>query len=165
MTYRKAVLALCLTPAWLVAAAAAATANPNDILVGLDEKVTYGDAGSVTGPGGKDAVLVMDVTDPAHPKIRAILRGFDRQQPIRSDPAMAVAKPRNLRLVERHLSITIVEDHEIVPGAVHLGKSQHRESSFSTAAARSPTWALSRPIRPTRPTCQTFSVQKTPRRE
>ncbi len=52
---------------------AAAKAGPNDILVGLDEKVTYGDAGSVTGPGGKDAVLVMDVTDPAHPKIRASL--------------------------------------------------------------------------------------------
>ena len=73
MTYRNAVLALCLTPAWLIAAGAAAKAGPNDILVGLDEKMTYGDAGSVTGPGGKDAVLVMDVTNPAHPKIRASL--------------------------------------------------------------------------------------------
>ena len=67
-------LALCLTPAWLLAAAAAAKAGPNDILIGLDEKITYGDAdGQVNGPPGKDAVLVMDVSDPAKPKIRASL--------------------------------------------------------------------------------------------
>jgi DNA-binding beta-propeller fold protein YncE len=72
MGVRNVALVLCLTPAWMLAGHAA-RAGMNDILVGLDEKVVYDANGQTTGPGGKDAVLVMDVTDPAHPKIRASL--------------------------------------------------------------------------------------------
>jgi hypothetical protein len=72
MRMRTVLLAACISatgmltthPAW---------AGTNDILVGLDDKITYGDAGQVTGPGGKDAVPMMDVTEPAHPKIRTSL--------------------------------------------------------------------------------------------
>jgi DNA-binding beta-propeller fold protein YncE len=72
MTFRNAALVLCLTPTWLLAGHSA-RASTNDILIGLDEKVTYGPDGSANGPPGKDAVLVMDVSDPAKPKIRASL--------------------------------------------------------------------------------------------
>jgi DNA-binding beta-propeller fold protein YncE len=48
-------------------------ASTNDILIGLDEKVTIGPNGQVIGPPGRDAVLVMDVSDPAKPRIRASL--------------------------------------------------------------------------------------------
>lgn len=48
-------------------------ASTHDILIGLDEKISYGPNGQVTGAPGKDAVLVMDVTDPAKPHIRASL--------------------------------------------------------------------------------------------
>jgi len=72
MTLRSALLAVCLTPAWLLAGQPA-QAGSNDILIGLDEKVTYDANGSVNGPPGKDAVLVMDVSNPAKPKIRASL--------------------------------------------------------------------------------------------
>jgi hypothetical protein len=72
MGVRNVALVLCLTPAWMLTGHAA-RAGMNDILVGLDEKVVYDANGQTTGPGGKDAVLVMDVTDPAHPKIRASL--------------------------------------------------------------------------------------------
>jgi DNA-binding beta-propeller fold protein YncE len=50
-----------------------ALASKHDILVGLDEKVTYDANGQVNGPPGKDAVLVMDVSNPAKPRIRASL--------------------------------------------------------------------------------------------
>ena len=50
-----------------------ALAGINDILIGLDEKVSYGADGTVNGPPGKDQVLVMDVSNPAKPKIRASL--------------------------------------------------------------------------------------------
>ena len=69
---KRAILALCVMPAWLPAAGPA-TAGPNDILIGLDAKVTYGPDGSVNGAPGKDEVLVMDVTTPAKPAIRARL--------------------------------------------------------------------------------------------
>jgi DNA-binding beta-propeller fold protein YncE len=50
-----------------------AQARTSDILIGLDEKITYDATGQVNGPPGKDAVLVLDVSDPARPKIRASL--------------------------------------------------------------------------------------------
>ena len=50
-----------------------AQAGTSDILVGLDEKITYDANGQVNGPPGKDAVLVLDVANPAKPKIRASL--------------------------------------------------------------------------------------------
>jgi DNA-binding beta-propeller fold protein YncE len=57
----------------VVFAGQAALATTNDILVGLDEKVGYGPDGQVIGPPGSDAVLVVDVSNPAKPKIRASL--------------------------------------------------------------------------------------------
>jgi len=69
---RRALLALCCTPALLLASGPV-RAGPNDILIGLDEKVTYGPDGPVNGPPGKDEVLVMDVSNPAKPAIRARL--------------------------------------------------------------------------------------------
>src|SRR5450432_1731505 len=54
-------------------AATPALASIHDILIGLDEKVTYDPNGQVNGPPGKDAVLVMDVSNPAKPRIRASL--------------------------------------------------------------------------------------------
>jgi DNA-binding beta-propeller fold protein YncE len=50
-----------------------ARAGTSDILIGLDEKITYDANGQVNGPPGKDAVLVLDVSNPAKPKIRASL--------------------------------------------------------------------------------------------
>jgi DNA-binding beta-propeller fold protein YncE len=54
-------------------AASPAMAGIHDILIGLDEKVTYDANGQVNGPPGKDAVLVIDVSNPAKPNIRASL--------------------------------------------------------------------------------------------
>jgi DNA-binding beta-propeller fold protein YncE len=50
-----------------------AFAAVHDILIGLDEKVTYDANGQVNGAPGRDAVLVMDVSNPAKPRIRASL--------------------------------------------------------------------------------------------
>ena len=50
-----------------------AFAAVHDILIGLDEKVTYDANGQVNGAPGRDAVLVMDVSNPAKPHIRASL--------------------------------------------------------------------------------------------
>jgi DNA-binding beta-propeller fold protein YncE len=50
-----------------------AFASTHDILIGLDEKVTYDANGQVNGAPGKDAVLIMDVSNPAKPHIRASL--------------------------------------------------------------------------------------------
>jgi DNA-binding beta-propeller fold protein YncE len=72
MVVKRALLAMCFVPGLLLAAGLA-KAGPNDILIGLDEKITYGPDGSVNGPPGKDDVLVMDVSTPAKPVIRARL--------------------------------------------------------------------------------------------
>jgi DNA-binding beta-propeller fold protein YncE len=48
-------------------------AGPNDILIGLDEKIAYGPDGPLNEAPGRDEVLVMDVTSPAKPVIRARL--------------------------------------------------------------------------------------------
>jgi len=50
-----------------------AQASATDILIGLDSKVAYGPAGQSFVQPGADAVLVMDVANPAHPRIRASL--------------------------------------------------------------------------------------------
>ena len=57
----------------MLSAGQAALAGTNDILIGLDEKIAYGPDGLVNGPPGKEAVLVMDVSNPAKPRIRASL--------------------------------------------------------------------------------------------
>src|SRR3954469_18702135 len=54
-------------------AAVPVRAGTRDILIGLDEKITFDANGQVNGPPGKDAVLVMDVSNPAKPRIRASL--------------------------------------------------------------------------------------------
>jgi DNA-binding beta-propeller fold protein YncE len=71
MTLRDILRALCLIPLPLLALPA--HAGTNDILIGLDQKIVYGADGAVNGPPGKDAVLVMDVSTPAKPRIRASL--------------------------------------------------------------------------------------------
>ncbi len=50
-----------------------AQASATDILIGLDSKVAYGAGGQKFVQPGADAVLVMDVSNPAHPRIRASL--------------------------------------------------------------------------------------------
>lgn len=72
MNLRFAAPALGLLTAGVLTAGLARAAT-TDILIGLDEKVTYNADGSVNGPGGKDAVVVMDVSNPAKPRIRASL--------------------------------------------------------------------------------------------
>ncbi len=69
MTLRSTALVTCLA----LLAGQAAHASTNDILIGLDAKITYGPDGQVNGAPGNDAVLVMDVSNPAKPKIRASL--------------------------------------------------------------------------------------------
>jgi hypothetical protein len=71
-TLRRSILALCCAAA-VLPVASPAYAGPNDILIGLDEKVSSGPDGLVNGPSGKDELLVMDVTKPAKPVLRARL--------------------------------------------------------------------------------------------
>lgn len=52
------------TPAW---------AGPNDILIGLDSKIAFTDAGQTNIQPGTDKLVVLDVSNPAEPKIRASL--------------------------------------------------------------------------------------------
>ena len=68
MIARSALCAMCLT-----VGAGMAQAGTNDILIGIDNKITYGPQGQINGAPGNDAVLVMDISDPAKPKIRASL--------------------------------------------------------------------------------------------
>src|SRR5438445_8960594 len=72
MMVGNTLLAFCCASATLLGSAQV-KAGPNDILIGLDQKVTYGPEGSVNGAPGKDEVLIMDVTTPAKPAIRARL--------------------------------------------------------------------------------------------
>jgi DNA-binding beta-propeller fold protein YncE len=69
MIVRSAFCAVCL--AGFVGGVA--QAGTNDILVGIDNKVTYGPQGQINGAPGSDAVLVVDISDPVKPTIRASL--------------------------------------------------------------------------------------------
>jgi len=71
MNVRSTMLLSCVLAT--TAVKAPAMASVSDILIGLDEKVTFGANGQVNGAPGKDAVLVMDVSNPAKPRIRASL--------------------------------------------------------------------------------------------
>lgn len=62
-----------LTALAVMAPLLSAAAGPNDILIGLDQKVVYGPEGSANGAPGKDEILIMDVSTPAKPVIRARL--------------------------------------------------------------------------------------------
>ena len=50
-----------------------ALAGTNDILVGLDSKISYTDQGQTNVKPGTDQLLVLDVSNPGLPKIRATL--------------------------------------------------------------------------------------------
>jgi len=71
MMLRGAILALGFASTCL--ASIPAMAGVNDILIGLDQKVVYGPDGSANGPPGQDAVVVVDIANPAKPRIRASL--------------------------------------------------------------------------------------------
>lgn len=73
MTPRRICLAFALAGA-AFASTQQARASVTDILIGLDSKVAYGRNGQEFVQPGEDAVLVMDVADPAHPRIRASLK-------------------------------------------------------------------------------------------
>lgn len=70
MTLRTAFCAIYLAS---LVGGGVAHAGTNDLLIGLDNKVTYGPDGQINGAPGNDAVLVVDITNPAKPKIRANL--------------------------------------------------------------------------------------------
>jgi DNA-binding beta-propeller fold protein YncE len=70
MIVRSALCAVCLAGLVGIGVAQAGT---NDILVGIDNKITYGPQGQINGAPGNDAVLVVDISDPVKPRIRASL--------------------------------------------------------------------------------------------
>lgn len=53
--------------------AGTAQAGKQDILIGLDSKIIYGPQGQANVQPGRDQVLVMDVSNPGQPRIRASL--------------------------------------------------------------------------------------------
>ena len=69
MTLRGSIAGACLS----LLACPIAHASTTDILIGLDAKISYGPDGQVNSPPGKDAVLVVDIANPAKPKIRTSL--------------------------------------------------------------------------------------------
>jgi DNA-binding beta-propeller fold protein YncE len=71
MSFKHRLLAVAITVACM--SGSLARAAETDILIGLDEKIAYDANGQIIGPAGKDSVLVMDVSNPAQPKIRANL--------------------------------------------------------------------------------------------
>lgn len=50
-----------------------AAAGPSQMLVGIDGKTFFEAAAVRNGPGGKDSVVVLDLSDPAHPRVAAQL--------------------------------------------------------------------------------------------
>ena len=59
----------------LLAAAAPflTAAGPSQLLLGIDGKTFFEAAAVRNGPGGKDSVAVLDISDPAHPQVTAQL--------------------------------------------------------------------------------------------
>jgi DNA-binding beta-propeller fold protein YncE len=70
--WRSVLAALCCAAASLPPASPVHAAT-TDVLIGLDDKVSSGPDGLVNGAPGKDELLVMDVTKPAKPVLRARL--------------------------------------------------------------------------------------------
>ena len=67
MKIRTLLLPLALLPV-------VAQASPHDMLIGIDAKAVWGPDGiPVNSAGGNDSLLVIDVADPMHPKIRATI--------------------------------------------------------------------------------------------
>ncbi len=72
MIFRQIGLTMGVAGAFL-ALPHSAQASMTDVLIGIDSKVVYGPEGQKFVQPGTDAVLVMDIADPAHPRIRASL--------------------------------------------------------------------------------------------
>lgn len=70
MDLRSVLCAACLV---CLMASGSAIAGTNDMLIGLDSKITFGPEGQTNGAPANDAVLVVDISDPAKPRIRASL--------------------------------------------------------------------------------------------
>ena len=64
---------ICATCVVCCAASGSAIAGTNDMLIGIDSKVAFGADGQVNVAPATDAVLVVDISDPAKPRIRANL--------------------------------------------------------------------------------------------
>lgn len=62
-----------LVLAAMVATTSSAWAGVNDLLVGLDSKIEYTDRGQTNVQPGTDKLLVLDVSNPGLPKVRATL--------------------------------------------------------------------------------------------
>jgi 6-phosphogluconolactonase (cycloisomerase 2 family) len=71
MTCRQNIVASCVTAG--LALAGPALAGTNDILIGLDSKIVYNAQGQQNVQPGTDKLLVMDISNPAQPRIRASL--------------------------------------------------------------------------------------------
>ena len=74
----------------------------------------------------------------AHPEISAVRRRLNDQDTIRTDAAVTIAKPRDLRAIELKIARAIVEHDEIIARAIHLGELQlrHGRSSIRVRAAQ-----------------------------
>ena len=70
MSLRSSFFTMCLAG---LMGSVMARAGTDDILIGIDSKIIYGPEGQIIGAPGNDAVLVMDISNPAKPKIRASL--------------------------------------------------------------------------------------------
>src|SRR4029453_11097286 len=60
-----------------------------------------------------------------HPKVSAVNRGLDQQNPIRSNPAMTITNLRDLLRAQMHFARTIVDHDKVIPRTIHLSESQH----------------------------------------
>src|SRR6266487_6421144 len=65
----------------------------------------------------------------AHPKIRAVRRFFEQQNPIGADSPVAIAKVCDLAAIKMNVARAIVDQDEIVSRAVHFCETQHPFSS------------------------------------
>jgi hypothetical protein len=61
----------------------------------------------------------------SHAEVGAVSRSLQQQNSIRAHAAVPIANPRNLLGIEMNPTIPIVDQDEIVAGAVHLRESQH----------------------------------------
>ncbi|MBS0641188.1 MAG: YncE family protein [Acetobacteraceae bacterium] len=50
-----------------------ALAGTNDVLIGMDQKITYDANGAQQGPPGNDSVMIMDISNPTRPRVRGTL--------------------------------------------------------------------------------------------
>src|SRR4051794_16104654 len=52
-----------------------------------------------------------------------------QEKPISADPALTVTKTNDLIAGKLDLALTIIDEHKVVPGAVHLRKVHHHDGS------------------------------------